>query len=24
VADWEALECTSLAQSDGQGGSDGL
>jgi hypothetical protein len=23
-ADWEALECTSLAQSDGQGGSDGL
>jgi len=23
-ADWEALECTSLAHSDGQGGSDGL
>ena len=23
-ADWEALECTSLAESDGQGGSDGL
>jgi len=23
-ADWEALECTSLAPSDGQGGSDGL
>ena len=23
-ADWEALECTSLADSDGQGGSDGL
>ena len=23
-ADWEALECTSLARSDGQGGSDGL
>jgi hypothetical protein len=23
-ADWEALECTSLARSDGQGDSDGL
>ncbi len=23
-ADWEALECTSLTHSDGQGGSDGL
>ncbi len=23
-ADWEALECTSLAQSDGRGGGDGL
>ena len=23
-ADWEALDCTSLAHSDGQGGSDGL
>jgi len=23
-ADWEALECTSLAHNDGQGGSDGL
>jgi len=23
-ADWEALECTSLAHSDGQGGNDGL
>jgi hypothetical protein len=23
-ADWEALDCTSLAQSDGQEGSDGL
>lgn len=23
-ADWELLECTSLAQSDGQGDSDGL
>jgi hypothetical protein len=23
-ADWEALECTSLAHSDEQGGSDGL
>jgi hypothetical protein len=23
-ADWESLECTSLADSDGQGGSDGL
>ena len=23
-ADWEALECTSLAPNDGQGGSDGL
>ncbi len=23
-ADWEALECTSLADSDGQGSSDGL
>jgi hypothetical protein len=23
-ADWEALECTSLAHGDGQGGSDGL
>ena len=23
-ADWGALECTSLAHSDGQGGSDGL
>ncbi len=23
-ADWEALECTSLAPSEGQGGSDGL
>ncbi len=23
-ADWEALDCSSLAQSDGQGGSDGL
>ena len=23
-ADWEALDCTSLAQSDGQRGSDGL
>ena len=23
-ADWEALECTSLTQSDEQGGSDGL
>ena len=23
-ADWEALECTSLADSDGQGGSNGL
>ena len=23
-ADWEALECTSLIQSDGQGGGDGL
>ncbi len=23
-ADWEALECTSLAHRDGQGGSDGL
>jgi hypothetical protein len=23
-ADWEALECTSLSQSDGQGGGDGL
>jgi len=22
--DWEALECTSLTHSDGQGGSDGL
>jgi len=22
--DWEALECTSLAHNDGQGGSDGL
>ncbi len=22
--DWEALECTSLTQSDGQGSSDGL
>jgi hypothetical protein len=23
-ADWEALDCTSLAQTDGRGGSDGL
>jgi hypothetical protein len=23
-ADWEALECTSLAHNDGHGGSDGL
>jgi len=23
-ADWEALECTSLAHNDGQGGNDGL
>ena len=23
-ADWEALECTSLTHSDGQGGNDGL
>jgi len=23
-ADWEALECTSLANGDGRGGSDGL
>jgi hypothetical protein len=23
-ADWEALECTSLAHNDGQGGTDGL
>ena len=23
-ADWEALDCTSLAHSDGRGGSDGL
>jgi hypothetical protein len=23
-ADWEALECTSLAPNDGQAGSDGL
>jgi len=23
-ADWEALDCTSLAHTDGRGGSDGL